>query len=475
MKLSYRIGKSYRGLFDGSLTDQFILCEGRRGTAKTASILKCLTMRAFKWPGTRYLIARSTRARLSESVITTFDNHVLPSFGLKAPVASASHRTGYDFPTIQGKRSRFIFMALDDPGRSQSVEADGAYISEAVELDSQDQAATLTAAIRPRVEAAKVGKDLPSDPFPGLVRQVILDCNPGAPGHWLNKVAEPADDDLRCINTAEDYARVVAFNQQPSVGGWKRIITSLPDNPGYWDKAAWAPTAACDRYLNGLSSMSPFMRARWLQGLWAAAEGVVFPEFSEVIHVVDDFTPPSDWPFVVGYDPGYDHPTGCPWICFAPNGDIFITDEIYEGGQSVHHHCETISRKNAGRTVRRYYGDPHEMFSTRAQNTKSCAAQALERGLRFIPWANQGKTAMVNAFRQLLINTVRGEGRKVYIMRRCVNTIMELQSWAFKRNSDGTRRDGDDAYEDKNNHLIDGIVGILALGLQYEGGGIEIL
>ena len=115
--LNYRIGKSYEGLFRGNVTDPFVLIEGRRGTAKTASTLKLLCMRAFQWPGSRYLIARSTRARLSESVIATFDNHVLPSFGLRAPSASASHRTGYDFPLIQGRRSRFIFMALDDPGR----------------------------------------------------------------------------------------------------------------------------------------------------------------------------------------------------------------------------------------------------------------------------------------------------------------------------------------------------------------------
>ena len=453
MDLYYPMGRSYRGVFDGTTTDQFVLFEGRRGTAKTASILKILTYRAFRWPGTRYLIARSTRARLSESVIQTFDQHVLPMFKLPAPSVSATHRTGFDFPTIQGKRSRFIFMALDDPGRSQSVEADGAYISEATELESLEKATALTAAIRPRLEAEQIGVTQ-ADPFPGLCRQVLLDCNPGPPAHWLNLAAEPADDSLRHITTRENYERTVAFNLAPARNGWKRIITSLPDNPGYWNRTAWEPTDACRRYLEGLGYMPPHMRARWLEGRWVAAEGGVFPEFTAERNTVAPFAVPADWPVWMCIDPGYDHPCGVSWNCIAPNGTAYTIAEIKVRQTGMDDLAALIERMGIG--VVQVYHDP--AGEQRRQETSGVNFRQLlaERGIKSIPWPfarGADHDASVAAHRKRIIDG------NYKVFTSCPETIAEHQSWSYRRVRGGEIPAGDDQYEDSNNDLLDGLLG----------------
>ncbi len=222
--------------------------------------------------------------------------------------------------------------------------------------------------------------------------------------------------------------------------------------------------------LAGLEGMTGHNRARMLDGRWVAAEGVVFPEFNEAIHKIPSFNDPAGWPWYVGFDPGFAHPTGIPWLIVTPTGDIIMKDEIYGGGKSMAQHCETILGMLPGRSVRRWYGDPHEFFSKRAQG-ESCAIQAKKAGLpSFVPWANQQKQAMVNSFRQLLINTTvyKTTGKRIgpcfYITENCVNGIMELQTWAFKRNAKGELPPGDDAYVDADNHIIDCLVGMASTG-----------
>ncbi len=103
---------------------------------------------------------------------------------------------------------------------------------------------------------------------------------------------------------------------------------------------------------------------------------------------------------------------------------------------------------------------------TRAQG-KSIQRQVMELGMpRFTQWANQPKQSMINVVREMLINASKGKHPGLYVMRRCVNTIMEFQSWAYRRKSDGTIADegGDSAYQDESNHILDGIVGMLSTG-----------
>jgi hypothetical protein len=459
MRRRILLGDSYLGLSGGAVRSRFALIEGRRGTGKTRGILSILLARALRNPGSRWLLARSTRTRLSETVLTTFEQQVFPAFGMDVPGgAGVENRHRYDLPN----GSVFLPMGLDDPQRGQSLEVAGIYVAEGVEIPKLDQVAALAGAMR---QAPRPDWD------PSFFYQCLVDCNPGPPGHWLNQVAEDVPKAWRHVQNIADYRRLLAFGlQRPAPGKWPRIITQHMDNPAYFDAETWTWTKAGLTYLETLGHLSGHLRRRWLDGLWVAAEGSVYPEFDEDVHVVEPFNVPQDWPFFVGVDPGYDHPCAILWFSIAPNGCMYVVHELYRGGLSIAQHAADIRVSNgAGWTVHRYYGDPQHCFSQTAQSPKSIAGQFREHGISVLPWPRStDEESMVERVRERL-RTVRFK-----VFRTCRNTINEFQSWSYKRDAKGMMPKGDDQFEDANNHAMDVIKGLVALNLTYDRNTIQV-
>jgi hypothetical protein len=444
MTADVKIGRSFKALSRGEIRDRFVLAEGPRGTAKTRSELSIIMGRALAWPGSRWILARSTRTRLSQSVLVTLEQQVFPAFGMAVPGgAGVENRHEYKLPN----GSVLIPMGLDDQQRTQSVEFMGGLLAEAVELATLDDAVALTGAMRQDNSAWK-------DSF----HQLMVDCNPGPPGHWVNQIAEPIPKHWRRVNTRADYRRLIDHNSRPAQAGfWKRLVTRHQDNPGYFDLRTWAWKPLGLTYLEGLQYLKGHLRRRWLDGDWVAAEGTVYPEFDEDIHVIKPSRVIMKWPMVVGWDPGYDHPTAILWFAPGPDDTLYIVDEIYEGGRGVAEHCASIHHRNAGRTVRDYYGDPQHAFSQTAQSPESIAAQARKHGIIMGPWPRTGRDeeTMVEAVRELL------RTRKLKVFSTCANTINEFQSWSYKRTAKGEVPDGEDKFEDKNNHAMDVVKGVV--------------
>jgi len=335
-------------------------------------------------------------------------------------------------------------MGLDDLQRTQSAEYSQVYVAEGVEIHSRDQVLALAGSLR------QAG---------GMKKQCIVDCNPGPPGHWLNQIAEQVPKDLRRVTCLADYRRVVEHNRAPSSKGWKRIISRIQDNPAYFDLGQYSHTPAGQEYMDTLSNLTGHLRRRWLDGDWVAAEGTVFPEFDDSRHVLSPFAVPSHWPIYVGIDPGYDHPCAILWFAVAPNGCIYIIDELYRGGMSVAQHARDIQLRNEGRTIVQYLADPQDAFKSVMQNPKSIARQFADCGISVQRWPRSTeKQAMVEAVRDMLL---RG---KLKIFSSCSNTVNEFQSWSFKRrvSDPGNPPPGDDAYEDANNHALDVVCGVIA-------------
>jgi hypothetical protein len=449
-----KIGRVYKPLARGLLRDKVVLCEGPRGTAKTRSELTIIMQRALAWPGSRWLLARSTRTRLSQSVLVTLEQQVFPSFGMAVPGgAGTANRVEYKLPN----GSVLVPLGLDDQQRTQSAEFMGGLLAEAVEIPSMDDALALLGSMR----QAPV--------WPDSFHQVFVDCNPGPPGHWVNQIAEPVPKHFRRVNSPADYRRLLEHATRPAPKGfWKRIVTRHQDNPGYFDMQRWDWTDLGRTYLDTLGHLRGHLRRRWLDGDWVAAEGTVYPEFDEDRHVINPSRVIEKWPMVVGWDPGYDHPTAILWFAPGPDGTLYIVDEIYEGGKGVAQHCASIHHRNPGRTVRSYWGDPQHAFSETAQSPESIATQARKCGISMQPWPRTGsdEEAMVEAVRELL----RTDQLKVF--RTCSNTIFEFQSWSYKRTAKGEVPPGQDKFEDANNHAMDVVKGIVATKPRYGAAGM---
>lgn len=423
-------------------TDPELLVEGRAGTGKSIGILTKIHALARQYAGSRFLICRQTRESITDSIAVTFEEKVLgPSHPLVSNGANRQNRHSYVYPN----RSEIVYGGLDKPAKLFSTEWDIVYVNEATEIS---------------LEAWELfGRAMRNNKMP--YQQRIADCNPANPSHWLNRRATPAGDHLRRAKSIEEYNALQRWHNAPQGGQMRRLISVHADNPAYWDFDTWDWTEMGQRFLASLSGMSGFRRARMLEGLWKAADGTVYGEdFSESRNVVQPFDVPAEWPHYVGLDPGYDHPCAILWFAVAPNGCIYVVDEVYEGGKGVPAHAETIHARNAGRTVVSYLGDPQHMFSSTAQSPKTIAQQFRETPYKFSfsPWprTGTGEVAMVEAVRKKL------QVGMLKVFASCQHTIDEFQSWSYKRTAQGDLPDGEDRFEDKNNHAMDVVKGVVA-------------
>ena len=81
-------------------------------------------------------------------------------------------------------------------------------------------------------------------------QQIIGCCNPAGPNHWLKKRAE--------------------------AGRLTLIASAHEDNPLLYDEKAGAYTETGKAYLAKLDALTGVRYQRLRQGLWVAAEGMVF-------------------------------------------------------------------------------------------------------------------------------------------------------------------------------------------------------
>lgn len=434
--------------------DPFVLVEGPRGSLKTISHLNILMSRAAQFPGLKWYIWRSTRSLLSTTVLPSFEKYVIPAWrnvrgmALLNPAARPTQRTEYIFEN----GSVFLPVGLDDVLRGTSSEGAGGYLAEAIELDNQDQATALSGMMRE----------------PGIdFHQIIVDVNPGPPGHWTNHACEPCSDAIRRVVTPADYERLQQYNSKPAADPqrkWKRIVTKIQDNPYFFDVVKWKYTKAGREYLDNLGVLSGHLRARWIDGVWQAAAGSVYPEFREDVHVCDPFQLPPDWPVFLGIDFGFDHPCAVVWLTIGPAGTVYVVDEIYRSGMDIPTVAGLIRERNANRNIAQQFADPRDGWKHTQGQPVPLNEQLTQQGLgAFLKWPaarGEQKTAQVENVRRYLV-----EGR-LKIFRSCPHTVQEFQSWSFKRDTKGNQLTGDDQYEDRNNDALDTIMGMLASGLE---------
>lgn len=451
------LGDAYTcSLFNPAITSKFILCEGPRGTGKTRGILTAIMSKALRYPGSRWLLARSTRTRLSESVLTTLEEQVFPAFGMSVPGgAGVNNRPHYTLPN----GSKLIPLGLDDQQRTQSVECAGIYVAEATELEQPNDVLALAGAMRQDVEPDSAGVD--------LVHQCIVDCNPSAPGHWLNKIAEPISPQLRRVESKSDYMRLLRHNATPAAAGaWKRVVTKIQDNVAYFDVINWCLKVLGANYLATLGYIGGFLKRRWIDGDWVAAEGAVFKnEFQDVRdgkpwHVIPPFAIPSHWPAFITVDPGYAHVLALLVGVVSEYGRKYVVGERVIAEKTIPEHAAWITKYQQDHAfiIRRKLGDPHDMFKkTLDGNGRSKAEQFSDYGHHFEPAPNARNNAEVSAqvdeIRTSLV-TVLGDGEpELQFFDTCPMLITGMQSWAYKRNTKGqlagTEDQFDEAYKDE--------------------------
>lgn len=321
------------------------ILEGPAETGKTLASLTKLHLLLCKYPGSRALMLRKAYKSIIQTAVVTYEKKVLP-FPPEDPRSGVEKYGGnrpefYDYPNS----SRLVVGGLDIAEKVLSAEYDFIYVNQAEELSLAEWETLVTRA------TGRAG----NTPY----TQVMGDCNPGPPTHWiLHRKA------LRRFEQRHEH------------------------NPTLFDQKTGEVTEQGKRTLAVLDSLTGVRKKRLRHGLWASAEGQVYEDFDPAIHVADAMPPGwEQWPRYRVIDFGYTNPFVCLWAAIDPDGRIWIYREIYHTRRTVTAHSAQINALSEGEIIIQTIVDHDaEDRATLAENgiQTEAANKAIRRGIQMV-------------------------------------------------------------------------------------------
>ena len=271
---------SYRG-------DKDVALVGPAGTGKSFGALYLINKLCQENAGLRVLIARKTRTSLSNTGLVTFERNVL---GLKHPlvVNGPQRRNRQVYSYSNGSEIDIGGLDPNHIGKILSAEYDIVLIIQAEEITESDYE-TLTTRLRSGVLPCQF---------------IILDVNPASKNHWIKKRI--------------DEGKLV------------HLQSTHKDNPQLWNSLLNDWTERGKRYIERLMQLTGVRLKRLGLGIWASAEGAVYPDYDANVHLIDRFEIPASWPRIISIDFGYTNPLCVQWWALSPDGRMFRYREIYQ-------------------------------------------------------------------------------------------------------------------------------------------------
>lgn len=294
-----------------------VMIEGPAGTGKTRAVLEKCFQLAEEYPGCRIVFARQTRVSMTETVLVTWERFVVPKGHQCLNGPKRGNRKYYEFPNGSVIVVAGLENAESEDGHPiMSAEFDLACIFEALEVAQNDYEKVLT-----RLRLGVI-------PY----QMLIVDCNPGAPGHWLNRR-----------------------------NGMTRLKSRHRDNPLLWDRKDNGWTQAGKMYMRNLSRLTGVRRRRLLDGLWSAAEGQVFESWDPLVHMSERKRAMKGLKWFFGVkDWGYTNP-GVTQI-WGVDGDarMILVSELYRTRQIIDWWIKEDQKLHAHFKCRSWVADPAE-------------------------------------------------------------------------------------------------------------------
>jgi len=269
-----------------------MLLTGSAGGGKSRVAAEKVHAYLKKYPKATGLALRKTRESMTSGTVLFFERRII------GPDPQVRHiQSKHRFEYANGSILSYGGMA-DEKQREQirSIGQDGsvdiAWLEEANKFVEDDYNELLT---RLRGRAA---------PW----RQLILSTNPDSPHHWI-------------------YKRLL-------VGGEAKTYTSrAKDNP-----------YNSGEYLQTLDKLTGVLRDRLRDGMWVQAEGVVYADYDEDVHLIDRFEIPRSWARYRSIDFGYENPFVCQWWAVDEDKRLYRYREIYRTHRIVAEHAQEINR-----------------------------------------------------------------------------------------------------------------------------------
>lgn len=372
--MSYKVVQSSEGYRAYGAAREFwrykgheVLLSGPYETGKTLGALhKCHALLC-KYPRARLLMIRKTYKSLTESAIKTFEHKVLPA----PPEQCGINKIGGTKPTLYQypNGSEIILGGLDKAGKVLSAEYDYIYVCQMEEILLEEYEVLIQRA------SGRAG----NVPYP----QVIGDCNPGPPHHWI----------LHRENI-------------------KRLESRHKDNPTLFHPITGQITEQGERSIALLKSMTGVRLLRGFYGKWAGAEGMVYDAFDEAVHLIYSFDVPQSWKRYRVIDFGFTNPFVCQWWAEDHDGRLYLYREIYMTQRTVSEHVRGETGKWEGITDLSF---GEQIRATICDHDAEDRATLRKEGIRNVA-ANKPILPGIDAVKQRL--KVQRDGKpRLFIMR----------------------------------------------------------
>lgn len=275
-----------------------VLVSGPAGTGKSRACLEKLMVMAVLNPYMRGMIVRKTLASLGSTALVTWREKV---------IVDLTQSDCYYFGGSSQEPPQYRFSngatvtigGMDKSTKIMSSEYDMIYVQEATELTANDWEALTT-----RLRNGRVS-----------FQQLLADCNPDMPTHWLKDRADK---------------------------GVTKLLQSVhEDNPTLFNDDGTV-TDNGREYIEKLDKLTGVRYLRLRKGIWAAAEGLIYEEWNSNVHLIDRFDIPEEWPRYWTIDFGFRNPFVCQWWAEDPDGKLILYREIYHTHKTVKQHAKDI-------------------------------------------------------------------------------------------------------------------------------------
>lgn len=414
------------------------LCiHGPGGTGKTRGISTDLYWLGNLYPGIRILVLRDVRADLATTFQKVWEEDVVPKgHPMLRKRRERAGRKGYNFwngwktehPTMGA--TTIELGGMDDIMRHRGTDYDVIYFLELVEQNDEGQWSEFRRALRNF--GGEQAKRLPPEkriPF----QLLIADTNPSAPDHWILQREERGEIEL-----------MQSFHR---------------DNPKFFRKDG-TKTEEGVAFMSSLDALHGVRRAWLRDGLWVAAEGVVYENWDRHQHIIERKSAEElgiRW-YYASMDWGHTDP--CVLLIGGVDGEgrTYIVAEWYLRGMGIDFWTDTVVTAHRTYDLLGIVVDPSrpemiERFNDRlsfgkdrpfafgADNARASSGTGDMGGLDLVRQAlgdpKRPDTIKIKFFRDCLQHAPQQE---LIDRSRATCTVKEFASYVYRRGKTETER-----------------------------------
>ena len=399
------------------MAPEVLFCGGY-AAGKTRALCSKVALHALCHPGSFVGLTRKTFFSLRQNTLRTLLHPESGMLPILPPEIYIHNKSTHIINLHNG--SKIYYFGCDNPERLGGINFSAIGVDEAIELD-RDEWDRLLGCIRN------------TDSY---CLQIFAATNPGPPSHWLYDyfVRQPR-------NVESQEAEAFATREY--------IHTTIADNPAL-------PSETCER----LRAFSGTRRARYLEGKWSVAEGLIYTTDRKK-HALRYVHPLHD--IVLGVDIGYSNPTAI--IAIGKRSNKTSTHQFFEWYETGKTQEATIRRIEE---LCRLRGDDNILWADGVQSIiidpsaagfiASLRLHLANNGLGYvdvIPANNDVLGGIHNCQDSLADGPDKRP--KHTIDARCTETWREIESYEWDKAKEKPIKHGDhamDAWRYVTNHLI---------------------